>query len=265
MHYELHGRMEPDAPTLVLSSGLGGAAAFWTPQLPALTQDYRVLVYDQLGTNRSPANLPAGYSIESMAVELLELLDTLGIRRCHFIGHALGGLVGLQIALLRPQLLQSLVPINAWSSPNPHSARCFAVRLKLLHDSGPAAYVQAQSLFLYPADWIAANSERLARDDAHALAHFPPTMNLVRRIEALLAFDIEAELPRITTPTLLIANRDDMLVPWQRSQHLANVLPNAQLALLNYGGHASSVSDSEPFNQILLDHLAEQCGQVAAA
>ncbi len=171
----------------------------------------------------------------------------------------------MQIALLRPQLLQSLVPINAWSSPNPHSARCFAVRLKLLHDSGPAAYVQAQSLFLYPADWIAANSERLARDDAHALAHFPPTMNLVRRIEALLAFDIEAELPRITTPTLLIANRDDMLVPWQRSQHLADVMPNAQLALLNYGGHASSVSDSEPFNQILLDHLAEQCGQVAAA
>ena len=265
MHYELHGRMEPDAPTLVLSSGLGGAAAFWTPQLPALSQDYRVLVYDQLGTNRSPATLPAGYSIESMAVELLELLDTQGIRRCHFIGHALGGLVGLQIALLRPQLLQSLVPINAWSSPNPHSARCFAVRLKLLHDSGPAAYVQAQSLFLYPADWIAANSERLARDDAHALAHFPAMMNLVRRIEALLAFDIEAELPRITTPTLLIANRDDMLVPWQRSQHLADVMPNAQLALLNYGGHASSVSDSEPFNQILLDHLAEQCGQVAAA
>ena len=54
-------------------------------------------------------------------------------------------------------------------------------------------------------------------------------------------------------------------LPWQRSQHLADVLPNAELALLNYGGHASSVSDSEPFNQILLDHLAEQCGQVAAA
>ena len=27
MHYELHGRMEPDAPTLVLSSGLGGSGA----------------------------------------------------------------------------------------------------------------------------------------------------------------------------------------------------------------------------------------------
>lgn len=265
MHYEIHGRLEADAPTLVLSSGLGGAGAFWTPQLPILSQDYRVLVYDQMGTGKSPAHLPDGYSIESMAVELLELLDTLEIRRCHFIGHALGGLVGLQIALLRPQLLQSQVLINAWSSPNPHSARCFAVRQNLLRDSGPAAYVQAQSLFLYPPDWIAANSERLARDDLHALSHFPPTANLLRRIEALLAFDIEADLPRIAIPTLLIANRDDMLVPWRCSQHLADQLSNARLELLEYGGHASSVSDSEPFNRVLLDYLAERCGQVAAA
>lgn len=265
MHYEIHGRLEADAPTLVLSSGLGGAGAFWTPQLPVLTQDYRVLVYDQLGTNKSPAHLPDDYSIEAMAAELLELLDGLEIRQCHFIGHALGGLVGLQLALLRPQLLQSQVLINAWSSPNAHSARCFAVRQDLLRDSGPAAYVKAQSLFLYPADWIAANSERLARDDAHALAHFPPTANLLCRIKALLAFDIETRLADIRTPTLLIANRDDMLVPWNRSQHMANMMPNARLALLEYGGHASSVSDSEPFNRILLDYLAEQCGQVAAA
>ena len=264
MHYEIHGRLDIDAPTLVLSSGLGGAGAFWTPQLPVLTQEYRVLVYDQLGTNKSAAHLPDGYSVGSMAVELLELLDSLQIRQCHFIGHALGGLVGLQLALRRPQLLQSQILINAWSSPNAHSARCFAVRQNLLRDSGPAAYVQAQSLFLYPPDWIAANSEKLARDDAHALAHFPPTANLLRRISALLAFDIEAELATIKTPTLLIANRDDMLVPWNRSQHMANVMPNARLELLEYGGHASSVSDSEPFNRVLLDYLAEQC-QVAAA
>lgn len=265
MHYEIHGRLDADAPTLVLSSGLGGAGAFWTPQLPILSQDYRVLVYDQLGTNKSQAHLPDDYSIESMAVELLELLDTLEIRQCHFIGHALGGLVGLQMALLRPQILQSQVLINAWSSPNPHSARCFAVRQNLLRDSGPVAYVQAQSLFLYPADWIAANSEKLATDDAHALAHFPPTANLLRRIQALLTFDIEDQLASIQTPTLLIANRDDMLVPWNRSQHMAGVLPNARLALLEYGGHASSVSDSEPFNRVLLDYLAEQCGQKSAA
>ncbi|MBI6557143.1 pyrimidine utilization protein D [Pseudomonas veronii] len=255
MHYELLGRTDAGAPTLVLSSGLGGSARFWTPQLPLLTERFRVLVYDQLSTGRSPASLPDGYRIADMAGELLALLDRLQIHACHFVGHALGGLVGLKLALQRPALLQSQVLINAWSSPNPHSARCFAVRKALLNDSGPAAYVQAQALFLYPADWIAEHSAQLAEDDAHALAHFPQPADLLRRIAALQAFDIEARLHEITTPTLLIANRDDMLVPWQRSQHLAERLSHGQLVLLEYGGHASSVSDPHVFNRVLLDYL----------
>jgi aminoacrylate hydrolase len=258
MHYEILGCEAAGAPTLVLSSGLGGSARFWTPQLPALTEHYRVVVYDQAGTGRSPASLAEGYSIATMAGELLGLLDELDIHHCHFIGHALGGLVGLELALQRPQLLDSMVLINAWSSPNSHSDRCFSIRKHLLRDTGPAAYVQAQALFLYPADWIAAHSEQLAEDEAHALAHFPQTDNLLRRIAALQAFDIEDRLEQIHTPTLLIANRDDMLVPWQRSQHLADKLSAGRLALLDYGGHASSVSDVAPFNRVLLDYLASQ-------
>ncbi len=258
MHYEILGNQATDAPTLVMSSGLGGSARFWAPQLPVLTEDYRVVVYDQAGTGRSPATLAEDYSIATMATELLTLLDRIDVQHCHFIGHALGGLVGLELALQRPAALQSMVLINAWSSPNPHSERCFAVRKNLLRDSGPSAYVQAQALFLYPADWIAEHGAQLAEDEAHALAHFPETDNLLRRIAALQAFDVEGQLANINTPTLLIANRDDMLVPWQRSQHLADTLPAGQLALLEYGGHASSVSDVEPFNRVLLDYLARQ-------
>ncbi len=258
MYHEWLGRDDPQAPILVLSSGLGGSARFWSPQLPVLSQRYRVLVYDHNGSGRSPATLSEGYSIATMAAELLALLDTLEVNRCHFMGHALGGLVGLELALQRPGLLQSQVLINAWSRPNPHSARCFAVRKNLLQDTGPAAYVQAQALFLYPADWIAANSAQLAEDDAHALAHFPEPANLLKRIAALQAFNVDAHLAGIDTPTLLIANRDDMLVPWQQSQHLAATLPRGRLCLLDYGGHASSVSDSTTFNRVLLDYLAEQ-------
>ncbi|RFA30814.1 pyrimidine utilization protein D [Alkalilimnicola ehrlichii] len=261
MYYEIHGRQEPNATTLVLSAGLGGSAHFWAPQLPALGERYRVLVYDHNGTGRSPARLPEGYAIDTMATELLALLDTLGIQRCHFIGHALGGLIGLQIALRRPAILASQTLINAWAGPNPHTARCFAVRRNLLVHCGVAAYLQAQPLFLYPPDWIAANSERLGSEEAHAQEAFPGVDNVLRRIEALLAFDVTALLERIETPTLLIANRDDMLVPWQQSQRLLEGLPNAQLAQLDYGGHASSVTDSVPFNRVLLTQLARLCEQ----
>ena len=73
-HYEIHGLTSPDAPTVVFSSGLGGAAKFWQPQLADFTQGYRVITYDQLGTNKSVGDLPATYSISDMANELAVLL-----------------------------------------------------------------------------------------------------------------------------------------------------------------------------------------------
>ena len=52
MYYEVHGR-DDGAPTVVLSSGLGGAAHYWAAQIPAFAAKFRVIAYDQYGTGRS--------------------------------------------------------------------------------------------------------------------------------------------------------------------------------------------------------------------
>ena len=112
MHYEILGRTDPDAPTILLSAGLGGAGRFWEPQLASLETTHRVVIYDHLGTGKSPAELPSGYAIDDMAQEVLALLDRVDIERVDFMGHALGGLVGLQMALLAPAQLDRLIVIN---------------------------------------------------------------------------------------------------------------------------------------------------------
>ncbi|WP_022962157.1 pyrimidine utilization protein D [Halopseudomonas pelagia] len=252
MHIEIHGRCDAAAPTLVFSSGLGGTAQFWTPQLAALVDDYRVVLYDQMGTGRSPAVLPDDYSIAAMASELRELLAAKGIDEYHLIGHALGGLIGLELALQKAPGLRSLTLMNAWAVASPHTARCFSVRKQLLVAAGPAAYVEAQALFLYPPSWIAEHITQLEAEDRGHVEGFPPTANLLRRIAALLAFKPGSEaLAGIRQPTLLIANRDDMLVPWTCSQQLQEQLANAQLECFEYGGHASSVTCPETINTTL--------------
>lgn len=259
LHYEIHGLTSPDAPTIVFSSGLGGAAKFWQPQLGDFAQDYRVITYDHYGTNKSEGDLPENYSISHMADELAVLLNKLEVQACHFVGHALGGLVGLQLALSKPELLQSLVLVNAWSSANPHTLRCFNIRKALLAVDRKDMYLQLQALLLFPPDWIAANAAHLEEEEAHSLNHFPDVNNLLARIGALSAFNIDKSLHTITTPTLALANKDDTLVPWQRSQMLAEAMPNAELSVMEYGGHASSITNTIAFNELLRSYL----GQVA--
>lgn len=256
LHYELLPGPYPDAPVVVLSAGLGGLAAYWRPQLPALQHRYRVLAYDQRGTGRNRQDLPAGYTIADMAADIVAMLDHAGIPRCHFVGHALGGLVGLALAQAAPDRLQTLVVVNGWAAVDAHTRRCFETRLALLRDTGAAAYVRAQPLFLYPASWMADNAARLAAEDAAGLAHFQGAETLQRRIDALRGFDATASLPTIRTPTLLVASHDDMLVAPQQSRALAAALPNATLHELPWGGHAVNVTAPAAFDAVLMPFLA---------
>ncbi|GGF85981.1 pyrimidine utilization protein D [Alteromonas lipolytica] len=255
MYFEWHGSANPNAPVVVCSSGLGGAAQFWSPQLKALSADYRVLLYDHKGTGRSPAPLPDDYTIAQMAEELLSLLVSLAVSRCHFIGHALGGLVGLRMAYVKPSLFDSLILINAWASANPHTLRCFAIRKSILANCEASVFLKMQSLLLYPPDYIAEHADLLEQEEARHEAHFPDKTNLLARISALSMFDMQAQLPEINTPILVLANKDDALVPWQQSKVLADGLPHGQLHLCDYGGHASTVTTPDKINTILLDYL----------
>lgn len=257
IHYELHrDGPEDDRDLVILSAGLGGSGAFFAPQMATLTARFRVVLYDHRGTGRSDRALPSPYAVADMAQDLACLVDALGEEAVHVVGHAAGGLAGLQLALDRPSQLYSLTVVNGWSRPDPHIARCFRTRISLLNDSGPAAYVHAQPLFLYPADWISENAERLADEEVHHLAGFQGRDNMLARINALLAFDIDDRLDEIPCPVLVSASADDMLVPALCSRRLAGRLPNAVLDVVPWGGHGFTATAPDAFNAALIAFLS---------
>jgi aminoacrylate hydrolase len=251
LYHEEHGA----GPPLILSAGLGGSGNYWLPNLPALAAEHRVILYDHRGTGRSDRELPETVTAEQMGDDILALIDGLGLEKATIVGHAAGAVAALALALRNPERIDRLVLVNGWSRLDPHFARCFDVRLALLRDSGPRAYLHAQPLFLFPANWISEHAGQLAADEEQHLAHFAGAKAYEKRIAALRAFDVDARLSEITAPTLALAAADDMLVPSSCSARLAQGIKGARHSVMDWGGHGCNVTDPTGFNARVLDFL----------
>jgi aminoacrylate hydrolase len=247
IYCEVHG----SGPPLLLAAGLGGAGTYWKEQVEALAARFRVVVYDQRGTGRS-THVPVA-SIEQLAQDALALLDALGLETVHFVGHSTGAAIGQVLAIEHSERLASLVLYATVDRSDPFRERMWGLRKAILKEMGPRAYARMTSLVLYPPWWIADNDRRLALEEATAEKMLSRPEIMGSRIEAILAFDRAAELGRITTPTLVVCARDDMMTPAYFSERIAAAILGARLEIFERGGHACSKTIPETFNRLVID------------
>jgi aminoacrylate hydrolase len=238
-----------------MSAGLGGHGAYWKPQIAALSAKYRVILYDHRGTGASDREIPHPYSARNLAQDLGIILDGLDLPAAHIVGHAAGGVAGLELALLQPDRLKSLTVVNGWAIADPHFKRCFEIRMAIYKAGGPEAYIKAQPLFLFPAEWISDHLFELDEQAKHHVEGFQEEATLFARIGALRDFDITKQLGQVPCPVLLICSEDDMLLPARCSDALAAGLPDATLIAMPRGGHAVNVTEPASFNAHLIGFL----------
>lgn len=104
--------MGGEGPPLVLVHGLGGAASNWTELAPLLVERHRLLVPDLPGHGRSTA-LPAVSGLEPFADRVALVAEREGMLPAPVVGHSLGGMIVLRLALRRPADVQGLVLAGA--------------------------------------------------------------------------------------------------------------------------------------------------------
>ncbi|MBU2956105.1 pyrimidine utilization protein D [Paracoccus sp. C2R09] len=256
MKYRLEACGREGARTLVLCSGLGGAGGYWSPHLGALkAMGFDLLIYDQRGTGANTEAL-GPTTIADMADDVLAVCDAAGVDRFDLLGHALGGLVGFDLACRPDSRLDRLVAINAWARIDHHTARCFDIRIAALDGQGLPAFAALQQNFLYPPFWISANPDRIAADEAHAVEHFAGRRNLIARIDALRGFALP-DWPQDGPRVLLLAATDDALVDVAQSHRLAALIPGAQLIEYPQGGHALNITVQDRFEHDLKGFLTD--------
>ena len=99
-------------PPVVLVHGLGGAATNWVELAPELVRDHRVLVPDLPGHGGS-SPLAAAPNLEPFADRLGLLVEREGLAPAVLVGHSLGCLVALRLAMRSPELVSGLVLVAA--------------------------------------------------------------------------------------------------------------------------------------------------------
>ena len=242
---------------LLLISGLGGAAEFWKPCLPALASEYRVLRLDQRGIGASTRGT-APCSIDQLADDCITVLDQLTINSAILVGHSTGGCIAQALALRSPQHAKACVLTGTWAKPNRYMQELFKLRKALLR-SDPIAYAVSATFLSHEAGWLNANWSAL--EAARRAAPISPTTQdiIAERIDAIMAFDRGAEIAQIAAPVLNLGARDDLIVPAFLQDELARLMPGSTLHRLNDGGHFFPITRVELFTGALLQWLSKNC------
>lgn len=102
LFYETAG--DPEQPPLLLVAGLGAQLVAWPDELceRLARAGLFVIRFDNRDAGLSPAGSDAGYSITEMAVDVVGLMDHLGISAAHVAGQSLGGVIAQRLALDNP-------------------------------------------------------------------------------------------------------------------------------------------------------------------
>ena len=245
-YYEIHGK--DDAPWLVFSHSLACSVRMWDGEIAKFKDRYRVLAYDTRGHGQSAA--PKGpYTLEMLADDLHELLKTLGIRKAHFCGLSMGGMIGQTFALKYPGVFDTLTLCDTTSSYPPEAAPMWQERIRTAESQGMAPLVQPTLERWFTQGFRKNHPDKVQR--VASLIERTPVPGYVGCCAAIPRINVTARLKEIKIPALVICGADDPATPPAMARVIQENLPGAKLVLIPQAAHLSNVEQPEAFGHAL--------------
>lgn len=233
LRYELTGSGKT---TLVLIHEMGGTLDSWDQVLPAVNHSRQVLRYDTRGAGLSE-KIKGTVTWDQMADDLAGLLDALGITgKVSLAGIAVGAAIAVHFAVRYPDRAAALVLHGPAVGVGEDRKQATLNRAASVEAGGMRSVVETSLANSYP-PVVRHNQEVFAAFRARWLANDPESFAAINRM--LAAENIEHELTKIATPTLVTAGRHDALRPTSIIEPMSHQIPGAQFLELNTGHFAS--------------------------
>ena len=256
IHYQVAGQGLP----LIFSHEFAGDITSWEPQVNFFARRYRVITYCHRGYPPSdvPGD-PGAYSQERLVADMQELLSYLGVESAYVAGLSMGAATALSFAIAHPDMCRALIvaATGTGSTDRERHLEAFRQNVQRLQSEGMGGFAdeyasgatRVQFRRKDPVGW-----EKFRAGMAAHSAMGSALMTQGVQLKRPTVFQLEAEMRRMTVPTLLMVGDEDepCIGPML---FMKRCIPGSGLAMFPQSGHAINLEEPSLFNSTVLDFL----------
>ncbi|HZF89050.1 alpha/beta hydrolase [Streptomyces sp.] len=251
----------PQGPAVLLAHGFGCDQNMWRLTLPALVEDYRVVLFDYVGSGRSDPSAfsPDRYaSLEGYARDVVEICEALDVRDAVFVGHSVSSMIGVLAADMAPERIGALVmvaPSPRYIDDTGYRGGFSAQDIDELLDALESNYL-GWSAAMAPVIMGNAGRPELGEELKNSFCATDPDMARVFARTTFLS-DSRDDLKRVRVPTLVLECSDDAIAPREVGAFVHRAIPGSTLVTLDATGHCPHMSAPEATNEAITRFLAD--------
>jgi pimeloyl-ACP methyl ester carboxylesterase len=253
IHYQIQGE---GSETIVFAHGLLWSGQIFERQIDLFQRRYRCISFDFRGQGQTAAPR-SGYDIETLYADTTALIEALSAAPCHFVGVSMGGIVGLRIAIRKPEMIKSLALFATSADAESEEkikryrtltfiAKWFGLRL-IANKVMPVMFGKT---FLN--DPLRAELRRLWRQRLIANRR----IGIARAVIGVVYRDpIYEQINKISAPTLVAIGDEDLAISREQANRVHSRIATSKLAMIPRAGHTPTVEEPAVVNALIEDLL----------
>ena len=246
---------------MMFSHGFGCDQNMWRLVTPAFERDYRIVLFDHVGSGRSDLRAydPQKYSrLQGYADDVLEICRELRLERVVFVGHSVSAMIGILAAIREPGRFASLVlvgPSPCYLNTGEYRGGFSRADLESLLEFMDANYLGWSSAM---APKIVGNPDRpeLGEELTNSFCRTDPE---IARHFARVTFlsDNRADLAKLKVPSLVLQCSEDIIAPTEVGEYVHRQLPGSRFVQMRATGHCPNLSAPQETVEAMKAFLAE--------
>lgn len=264
IYYEVDGSLDREA--LFIIPGVGGSEEIYNNIADRLKDEFCVIKIDGRGIGLS--DKPEGmYSIADMTWDVDAVLNDLGIKKAHLLGHSLGGFVAQEYYNRFPGRVKSLILVSTNAGyGDAHAVLASTQAINIINkkvepdDPRLAEIILEKSLVIYHKNFVF--SEEGKRKITEILLISKERVqyeHMVKRGYGGWQYSNFQNLKHIDVPVLVIQGADDQLAPAANAKIFGGEIPDCEVKIIQECGHLPFVEKEEEFIKLIRRFVEKNC------